>query len=488
MPDANTTRGARPGRIGRLGLGLGLGLLLSIGACDRAVAPAGTAEAPPVRVASRAAQATGVGAWRDRDVVVFVADSVAARRLGCYGGARDTSPALDALAARGVRFASARSQSSWTVPSVATCFTGLEQELHGVRELEDVLADEHTTLAEAFAARGYRTVGLVQTPVVRAAGGFAQGFARWRGWDWTGDRAELAVAEAERELGADADRPLFLYVHLAPPHMPYAPPAPFDGRFTGAEAAVDGSIEACRAIHRAKLAPDHPDVLRLAARYDEYLAYADALLGRVARAAEARGAVLIATSDHGEAFMEHGSQGHNATVYDEMVHVPLVVFDPRAPLPAGRVVDAPVSLLDLAPTLAELCDLDGRLAQDPGRSFAAGLTGGELVASPRSLVLSSRYGSPAGRHMAVVRRGKKLVWRDDTFELYDLERDPGELRDLAQEPRFTDLRRQLMDELGRWMANVIRIRPDTVPAQAPLDDARGEALRALGYLEGERSR
>ena len=423
------------------------------------------------------------GAAAGRWVAVVVADSLGAAHLGCYGGDRDTSPALDALARAGVRFERASSQTSWTLPSVASLLTGLEQERHGLRRLEQRLDEEVDTLAELYRAAGYRTAAVMQTPLLGAQTGLDRGFDRFEVLDWKVDQAARAVELALDVWSAPSDRPLFLYLHLCPPHMPYQPPPPFRGRFAGSEGGgVDGSIASARRIHKQGLPPDHPDTRRLAALYHEHVRYADHLvrglvegLGRGPAGSD--GFLLVVTSDHGEAFMEHGSQGHNATVYEDMVHVPLILSGPG--LAAGRVVEEPVSLLDLLPTLVELCELPEPASPPRGRSLLPLLRG--QVRPARVLRLSSRYKDDFAELELALRRGRwKLVLRgaSDRAELFDLDRDPGERRDLsASHPRrAAEMERVLRD----WYA--ARSPSGSDPTAAP-DEELARALRELGYLD-----
>lgn len=413
-----------------------------------------------------------------RSVLWIQADSLAAGHLSSWGHGRATSPALDALAARGVRFADASSQTSWTTPSVASCFTGLEQERHGLLFLGERLSDSLPTIAERFAAAGYRTLGIAQTPLLGTPTGLGRGFERWRVLDWDAELARDAADEAARAL-AELDGPFFLYLHLSPPHMPYAPPAPFRGRFgPGPSDEVDGSIASARRVHRARLAPDHPDVLRLAGLYDDHVAYLDALVGDVLAAAGRRAEppLVVVSSDHGEAFLEHGSQGHNASVHVEMVHVPLLLWAPDL-LPEGLVVDEPVSLLDVAPTLVELCGL-APLGRTDGRSLAPLLEG--RAGAERALFLSSRHAGTFEELELGLRRGRwKLVLSGASGRaaLYDVARDPGERRDLAGEHR--DLAAELERELRAWHAAAGAGR---TPRSAP-DEATLRAAAELGYLD-----
>lgn len=430
------------------------------------------------------ALACSVPAERPPLVLVVALDSLAAGHCGAWGHARATTPHLDALAAEGVRFADASSQSSWTLPSVASLFTGLEQERHGLRHLGGRLGDDVPLLAERFAAAGFETHAVVQTPLLRSSTGLGRGFGRYEVLGFEVEHAREAVGRARAALEAPRDAPLFLYVHLAPPHMPYRPPAPFAGRFVEdgvGDPAIDGGIESCRAVHELGLGPDAPDMRRLAAHYDEHVAFADALLGELAGLVpDSRDALLVALSDHGEAFGQHGVQGHNTQVHVEMLHVPLVVVGRGAWALAPRVVEAPVSLLDLAPTFVERFGLAALGQPAEGLSLDPWLRGETPAASARVLRSSSRYRRSNQDLQLAQREGAlKLVLSEAGAQaaLYDLARDPHETRDLGRE-RPADAAR-MQAELRAWYAERA---PEAPAAEPGADDARVEAeLRALGY-------
>lgn len=429
-----------------------------------------------------------------RSVLVIVVDSLHAGHVSAHGYPRATTPHFDAFAAAGARFEHAYSQSSWTLPSTASLFTALEQERHGVRTFDDRLPRAIPTLAERFSAAGYRTCAIVQTPVLSARHGLDRGFERYTVLDHSHASVDKALQLAEQAWTREEAKPLFVYLHLAPPHMPYQPPTPFAERFGELHSAVTGSIEDCRRVHRARLAPEHPEVRALAARYDDHVAYADDCVGRwldrLASHAPRADAWVVWTSDHGEAFQQHGSQGHNATVYEEMIHVPLALRALDGAL-APRVVADAVSTLDLAPTLLELCGLQplpvSSTSSHAGVSLAPVLREGSAPVE-RALFFSSRYKDDQAQLHAAVRRGRwKLLafGASEQVALHDLDADPRELRDVSAE--HSELASQLAGELRQWLAELAPAEraPDRSRAREASDRAR---LGELGYAEGASER
>ncbi|MEM9801814.1 MAG: sulfatase [Planctomycetota bacterium] len=422
------------------------------------------------------------GALAGRSLVLVVADSLHATHLGTYGSARDTSPFIDRLAGRGVRVDRALSQTSWTLSSITSLFTGLAQERHGVLRLQERLAEDGpTTLAELFRRKGYRTVGLVQNAVVGEESGLGRGFDRYTYHRFTHEGGEELVNDAARELAAD-DGPLFLYVHFGPPHMPYQPPEPFLSRFLGdAESAITGSINDTATITRDKLAPTHPDVRRLVELYDGHIAYFDDLLQRMVEPAlsspEGVGPAVLVTSDHGEAFMQHGAVGHNYFVYEPMVRVPWILVAPGA-VPEGVVLPGPTSLLDTLPTLADLFDLPLPGSRLDGRSLAASFERPEPV-EDRALHLSSRYGKEAGNEQLALVEGrwKLVVGKRDTPGLFDITEDPEEQFDLAD--RDPERVAEMLARLEEQRAAAADA--NATAGEASMSDARKRDLEALGY-------
>jgi arylsulfatase A-like enzyme len=440
---------------------------------------------PPRASASLAALAALLAACGPRDarpdVLVIVADSLAASHVGSYGYSRPTTPGFDAFAAQGVRFESAYSAAAWTLPSVASLFTSQPQERHGARDDELPLRANLPTLAEAFAAGGWETHAFLQTPVLSSRTGLSRGFDEYRVLDFSTASFERVLDLAAAALD-DATAPDFVYLHVAPPHMPYQAPPPFRGRFSADTEHlqhVDGSIASARAVHRSKLAPTHPDVQRLAALYDEHIAYVDAALAQfvseVRAQARERELLIVWTSDHGEAFMEHGEQGHNSSVFDEMVRVPLAISGSGIP---PRVVREPVSLLDLAPTLLEGVGLE-TLPRAAGLSLTPALRGASLDAS-RMLVSTSRHypGRPE-RWQVGVRSGPfKLCATPATQQvaLFDLRSDPRELVDIsASEPQVLARLRSEAERAARAL--------EAPEGARSLDTAERRALAELGYAD-----
>lgn len=427
-------------------------------------------------------------ALRGRSLVLIVADALHAAHLHCYGAGRETSPVLDQLAAEGVAFERAFSQTSWTVPSVTSLFVGLEQERHGVRDVGLALdRDGPLTLAEAFSRSGYHTAALLENAIIGAQTQLDRGFDSYQVFaDQDLPAFQRVVLEWLRDPPAE---PFFLYLHYLPPHEPYQPPAPYAGRYgAGPGADLDGSPRSIAAVNQQQPTPSHPGVVLLRDLYDSHVQYLDARVGEVmqlVRERQAAGPAVVFSADHGEAFGQHGFIGHNLHVYQEMVHVPLIFWAAGVPALRPRRVSAAVSLLDVFPTLAELFGL-GPTAPTSGTSLL-GLLEGQEAAGERLLFLSARHALPGRRGVvpfqrSVVAGALKLVENvpQQSTQLFDLAADPAEQVDIStSHPLVAEA---LERELREWLEGL----PSTQPAvSVPLTPELSEHLRALGYLGDE---
>jgi arylsulfatase len=423
-----------------------------------------------------------------RSVVIIVADALNADHLSCYGHHHATSPRMDELAERGVRFAHAYSQTAWTLSSVASLFTSMEQERHGVLRQRERLGEEPSTLAELFRDKGYRTVCLLQNRSIGIHTGLNRGFDLYEDYRWSEEGMEQIAARAREVLLEEDTPPLFAYLHLRPPHGPYQPPVRFRNRFNpGYEGYVDGSVQSQVLLRNARGGPEDPDTIQMAALYDEHITWVDTVIGELVEDIEKAGRedefLFVITSDHGEAFMEHGSLGHNTQVYEEMIRVPLILYAPHGPFVEGQSIQEPVFLLDLFPTLIELCALDTPPRQRMDGTSLAALLEAPDTTLDRPLFFTSRYTKTMEDLHLALRVGKYKLVRPGMKEkslLFDLEDDPRETHDLADDlPKVTQ---GLESMLRDWFTEVTEERKNRgTNEEAPLPDAVHEELKALGY-------
>lgn len=322
-----------------------------------------------------------------RGIVLISIDTLRADHLGAYGYARDTSPFLDELAARGVLFERAVAQYPNTLTSHMSLLTGLYPAEHGVFPPDGVLSPSIPTLAELLAAAGWRTAGFVEDGYVNGEYGFERGFSRWHDEvgrylptqiEQTLERGVSFLREMAETRETGETEPFFLFLHTYAVHDPYDPPEPFASRYWQGprpEGAFHPAGPELLAFNRRQGELSEAARRWLVARYDGSIRYADSVLrgffAELDRLGLTDEVAVVVTSDHGEEFLEHGRLAHTQ-VYDETLHVPLLVIHPGV---TPRRVPALVQGIDLFPTLLELAGV-GVPEHASGRSLVPHLRGG----------------------------------------------------------------------------------------------------------------
>jgi len=437
----------------------------------------------------------GGGRGAPRNVLLIVVDTLRADHLSAYGYARDTSPALAELAEEGVRFDRAYAAAPWTKPSVASIFTGQYPHRHGLNFVLATLPASAQTLAERLSQAGFATAGVVSHGFVGPKNGFDQGFEVYDAHEAKGHSHVSTVGVTERALKlldglAERERPFFLFVHYFDPHYEYRRHPQY-----GYASGPVGRLRGGESIHDLrKMGPSlsAEEVEFLESVYDEEIRFTDAGIGRLLAALAKRGleddTLVIVTADHGEEFFSRGWLGHTRTLYEEVIHVPLVIRVPGGG-GRGRAVGAPVSLVSLAPTILDYLGIDAPDAGFQGPSLRPLIDGSRDVDLPpvrsevRFIVLGpdSPLAEKAAFKQAVIDGRYKLIkdFREQTYELYDLERDPGERENLASSR--PDLLQKMLVELNRTRSAEPAAPP--VDENATLDPADAAMLRDLGYAD-----
>lgn len=399
-------------------------------------------------------------AKRAPNLVLITMDTTRADHLGAWGYRDAHTPNLDALAARGTRFARCDTAAPITLPSHASILTGLFPPRHGVRDNGTfVLSPKVETLAERLAAHGYDTAAVVSAVVLARRQGLDHGFRIYDDDMGTGytqgsvvseRTAENTTAAALKAL-AGLKPPFFLWVHYYDPHEEYRPPTRF--------------ADAARGPHRL---------------YDGEIAYMDEQIGELLKRLPA-GTDVLAVGDHGEMLGEHGEATHGLLLYCAARRVPLLLAGPD--VPAGKSSDCLVRTVDVAPTLLALA---GAL---PGKS-AAGLDGRGLLPLPAGNDCSRPTYTESFLPFFAYKWYPLRSLADDRFlyikapksSLYDLKNDPGEARDLAptQAKALQGWETKLVALLRGWGEKLdTAVRPENV-----LSEEQRRQLASLGYLGG----
>jgi arylsulfatase A-like enzyme len=430
--------------------------------------------------------------WRGANVVVIAIDTLRADHVGAYGYARPTTPRLDRLAAEGLVFETAISQSSWTLPAFASIFTGLLPSYHRAGEgrfpAVSRLENRYPTLATLLSAAGYQTASFVSNVWVSAEVGMARGFARHQQFP-LGEQAAGAAIDWLREV---REEPFFLFVHLIDPHQPYIPTAEDLAEF--ADPQYDGPLKT-QCLGDASPAWTPADRRRVVDLYDGEVRWSDRLTGRVLDALAERGfdqrTIVAVTSDHGEELLDRGAIGHGRTLYDEVLRVPLMIRFPGGR--RGRVRQM-VRTMDLFPTLLESVGQPvphGVQAKSFLPVARGGAASGDLDIALSEFVCFGDVDLKSVRTPS----DKLLVSMDSgRTRLFDLAADPGEKHDVvAKRPEMAvTLRARLDQELAAsgdglyviarsgWQRSLVRARLSAAAAfenVALWDPEQGDAFR-----------
>lgn len=424
--------------------------------------------------------------------LLVILDAARASHLGCYGYGRRTTPEIDRIAAESVVFERAYTTAPLTRTAMASLWTSRypDQSLDAVKTRQAPrLPPERLRVAQLLSAQGVRTVAFVANTNADPAVGLDAGFAEYqRLYRASGlARAEVFAPAVSTWLQAHGAERFFAYLHFKEPHFPYNPPAPFETLFVAPGTPPLGSqrqweLARTASDEVAKPLPSPGELARLTALYDGNLAYADHAVGRLRETLEKSGlwdrVTLVITADHGEALLEHGYVGHSYQVYEDSIHVPLIVKLPRSAGQAGRRITTLVDHVDLAPTLADLFGLGD--SPEARRHFQGqSLLGVVAGASPRAATVVRSAGHQPrralldGRLKVIVLPGRRST------EVYDLSRDPAERDDLAgQRPLRTAFYRQ---SLARWLLAVAERPADAGVASLGAEEAAN--LKVMGYIE-----
>ncbi|MBI1356038.1 MAG: sulfatase-like hydrolase/transferase [Acidobacteria bacterium] len=504
---------ARVGRIGSTGLVALLVIALSVAALRDGrmgawVRRAGELFAGSGKLAAGLLVAVFVAGWAMRptpalaplekvpNILLISIDTLRSDHLSSYGYERPTSPRLDELAREGVRFENVVAPTSWTLPSHMSMLTGLDPLLTGVYVDTRSLPPDTDTLALRLSRLGYATGGVVSAGYLNAKWGFARGFDYYDDFSvgkrhFGADKQEITsphiIQLANRWLDQwqrqESERPFFLFLHFYDVHYDFNPPPPYDTMF---DPDYKGSLTGLDFDTNPALKPGLPqeDLNHLLSLYDGEIRHMDDQLGGFFDDLRQRGlfddTIIAVTSDHGEEFGEHGRFGHRATLYDEVLLVPLIVRFP-AKIRAGGVVPDQVRSIDIGPTLLELAGTDaagfGSDGVDPlyqARTLVP-LLDPESARGPERLA----FGDLLGGKLRSVRTPavKYVVDSKGRQELYDLVADPGEERNMSS----ADAGEQALSGLVESWVQFSESK-DSQTQAVRASPQQIETLKSLGYI------
>ena len=397
------------------------------------------------------------------NVLLVTLDTTRADRIGAYGYTKARTPALDSLAAGGVRFVNAYCPVPMTLPSHCSILTGTGPLYHKVHNNGTYyLNKDIVTLTERLKEKGYRTAAFVSSFNVDSRFGVGKGFDVFD--DRFHDDEMIKTFRSERRggettaaflrwLDEPGQGPFFSWIHYYDPHTPYHPPSPF----------------------REEFASDP---------YDGEIAYMDSCFGKVLARLREKGllerTLIVVAGDHGEAFGEKGELGHGVFIYDVTMKVPLIFHAPGN-LPKGQVVASRVRLIDVMPTVLDALKMSINKPVQ-GTSLLPYMEGRKKEDLPcylESYYPLETYGW--SELVGLIDEGWKFI-RAPRSELYDIKTDPGETRDLVgrQAGKASAMMRKLTDTIAADSSGLALSR-------RKLSREEEERLRSLGYVGNDAS-
>jgi len=402
---------------------------------------------------------------------------------------RDLTPNLRRLLApRAIIFSHAVSQAPWTLPAFASIFTGLYPEEHGAEHFVSKLAPEQVTIAELLREAGYLTMAVVSGHFVSSQVGMTQGFTlcdESRVAEAAGTITSAYVTDQARALlAAHLDERFFLFVHYFDPHHVYLDHPEFSFADSSGGEALRGPPNAAMVLSRYRTGPLSP-AQRAAVRalYDEEVAYTDLeisrLLAYLGKADLWKSTCVILVADHGEEFLDHGSTGHDNTLFQELVHVPLAIADPALAAPA--LITRSVETRWLFDTMLGVAHATAPREQRPSHALLAANESDEYRVRAATHPMPELGDGARHPWLSCLAGPRYKLIKDHlagSVTLFDLATDPGETRDLSDDR--PELASQLRRTLETWDAQVSK-RASTQPPPRMTEEQR-RRLRDLGYL------
>jgi len=293
------------------------------------------------------------------NVLLIIADALRADHLGCYGYNRPTSPQIDKFAADALVFEKAMSNSPWTKPSMGTVFTSLYPHEHQAFSWMDNLSDGCLTLAEVFRNRNYATFSIQTNSSITKKHNFKQGFQYYD--EMVLEKGEIVTSHFNSWIKKHKKKPFFAYLHYMDTHVPYNAPQEFSQIFKLKDNSLftPGEFQTIDVRLLGEMGLSINNKQSLVNLYDAAIKYFDCNFEKIVDNLKKLGilnkTIIILTSDHGEEFWEHDGFAHGHTVYNELLHVPLIIgYSSHLP---GKHIKSHVQLLDLFPTILSLAGI-----------------------------------------------------------------------------------------------------------------------------------
>jgi arylsulfatase A-like enzyme len=419
---------------------------------------------------------------RQTNVIIIILDAARPDHFSCYGYHRPTTPYIDQLAQESIIFKNAFSVAPYTLASTTSLFTSLYPDTHRVTRWQRKIPEGLTTVAEIMKQNGYDTYG----------SGFIMGWAA-KGFKETFDFNIYAHEEElkksfdtflqEKFANKKSKPPAFFYIHLKPPHTDYNPPEKYD-KWSNPEKRIEYApltkAPTLVEVDKGLIHINEEQLQFIIDKYDGNLLWADWLVHLILKGFKKyrlfKNSLIIVTSDHGEAFLEHGKLMHNSTIYNEMIKIPLFIKFPEYINPKKKIVKAFVENIDFMPTLLDFLQIDRTNYIIQGNSLLPIIFGNATQVKP-FLFARAFYGNEV---FSLYDSQFKYIQMFEKGELYNLQSDPQETVNVASSKVVLF---GYYQSLAHFYQQQIRRTQLVKPAKAKLDEETITKLRSLGYLQ-----
>jgi len=421
------------------------------------------------------------------NIIVIAVETLRAGHLGCYGYQRNTTPHIDALAQDSILFENAISVSSFTYPALSAFFTSQFPTVLGTTDFHVKLNNKFFTLAEFLKNNCYATAAFVANPSLNKKIGVNQGFGIYKMISGLGYGSSKVTDAAARFIRKNKKKPFFLFLFYFDPHHPYSLREEYN-YYPSYKGALKSDTPISQYEYeknkekREALTDD--DIKFLLSCYDSEIRYTDEQVGTLLNNLKTSGiydnSIIILLGDHGEEFMDHGGMGHGHVLYQEIIHVPLII-KLALQQQKGKRISQRISLIDAMPSLAGLLKITvPPLAGLEGRQWDL-----EKIEHLNEEAVYSDHSDEKHSYCIIFKGLKLLVNRqkDGAFELYDLNRDPWERENIygsAMEGMDA-----LKDMLFGWRKHIETKKTSMVDSREKIiyNEKEKQQLRALGYLQ-----
>jgi len=448
-----------------------------------------------------------------KHVILLTIDTLRADYLSCYDPDKRPTPNLDSLARDGILFSNAISPCSWTLPAFSSIVTGVSPSVHMTTQATSSLPDTFKTLAEYLREDGYYTAAIGRNSFMMPERELSQGFAEYNFFPKrkyitmtslgatmlreifphsfkisasTKELTDIAITWLEENHQVES----FFWLHYFDPHHPYSPPHEYLPDDAEPVPSIGTSFFDFGEV-RAGLFLNNEEREWVRTLYESEVSYVDHNVGRVITTLKRLGiydeSLIIVTSDHGDEFWEHGSIEHGHTLYNELIHVPLIVKLPESMAASNgtvKQIETTVSTQSIFPTIMELCQIEYN-KDDVSISPLTSLWGANSHTFNQQPIISTGLKYSEDRISIIFDDFKYIRFlSSNKEELYDLANDPMEQNSLvAERPDMIDRARRLLKQHNETAANLkdrfgIRVSEDL---DLPKDVL--ERLRSLGYIK-----